>query len=121
MTGVFYNENDPFAAAWLARLVDAAELPSGQVSAASIVDVRPEETAPVSHFFAGIGGWPLALRQAGWPDAAPVWTGSCPCQPFSVAGRRKGKDDARHLWPTWFELIPRVPPCSPLWRAGCVT
>jgi len=34
-------------------------------------------------FFAGIGGWSRALRLAGWPDDRPVWTGSCPCQPFS--------------------------------------
>ena len=32
---------------------------------------------------AGIAGWSFALRLARWPDTRPVWTGSCPCQPFS--------------------------------------
>jgi DNA (cytosine-5)-methyltransferase 1 len=40
-----------------------------------------------------------------WPDDRPVWTGSCPCQPFSSAGKQKGKADDRHLWPIWFRLI----------------
>ena len=47
----------------------------------------------------------LALRLAGWPDDRPVWTGSCPCQPFSAAGEGKAADDERHLWPDWFPLI----------------
>ena len=34
-----------------------------------------------------------------------MWTGSCPCQPFSVAGKGKGTDDERHLWPALFRLI----------------
>ena len=43
------------------------------------------------------------LEWAGWEG--PVWTGSCPCQPFSSAGLRAGSDDPRHLWPAWFRLI----------------
>ena len=58
------------------------------------------------HFFAGIGGWPLALEWAGW--RGPVWTGSCPCQPLSSAGQRKGDADERHLWPAFQQLIARV-------------
>ena len=34
-----------------------------------------------------------------------MWTGSCPCQPFSVAGKGGGADDPRHLWPDFFRLI----------------
>lgn len=49
--------------------------------------------------------WPPALRLAGWPDDRAVWTGSCPCQPFSNAGKRRGTADERHLWPDWFRLI----------------
>src|SRR5690606_17738712 len=57
------------------------------------------------HFFAGIGGWSYALRLAGIPDGLPVWTGSCPCQPFSAAGKGLGEADERHLWPVFRELI----------------
>ena len=53
----------------------------------------------------GIGGWSFALRLAGWPDDRPVWTGTCPCQPFTAAGAGKAADDERHLWPAWFSLI----------------
>ena len=37
-------------------------------------------------------------------------TGGFPCQPFSVAGRRKGKDDGRNCWPQCIEVIRRVKP-----------
>ena len=39
-----------------------------------------------------------------------VVTGGFPCQPFSVAGRRKGKDDSRNCWPQTIEVIRRVRP-----------
>ena len=52
-----------------------------------------------------LAGWSYALRLAGWPDERPVWTGSCPCQPFSAAGKHGGVDDERHLWPAFFDLI----------------
>lgn len=102
---MLYNENEPFAAQWLENLIVAQKLPRGHVDRRSIVDIKPDECSSRSHFFAGIGGWPLALRLAGWPERAPVWTGSCPCQPFSQAGRGKGFADERHLWPAWFKLI----------------
>nr|WP_301542449.1 DNA cytosine methyltransferase [Cupriavidus basilensis] len=57
------------------------------------------------HFFAGIAVWSYALRQAGWDDDRPVWTGSCPCQPFSSAGAGLGFVDERHLWPDFYYLI----------------
>ena len=87
-----YNEIDPFAAQWLQNLIDAGHIPRGHVTDRSIVKLKPEnvENFVQAHFFAGIGVWSYALRQAGWPDDRPVWTGSCPCQPFSKAGRQKG-------------------------------
>lgn len=103
----WYNDNEPFAAAWLRNLIAASHLPQGEVDERSITEVKPEDFATYQqcHFFAGIGGWPLALKFAGWPPDVSVWTGSCPCQPFSVAGKRKGTSDERHLWPIWYELI----------------
>ena len=108
----FYNENDPAAAAWLRELIKAGHIASGIVDERSIEDVRPAELVGFSqcHFFAGIGGWAYALRLAGWPDDRPVWTGSCPCQPYSVAGTRKGDSDARNLWPAFFNLIRQCRP-----------
>src|SRR5690606_36595911 len=59
---------------------------------------------------AGIGVWSHALRRDGWPDARPVWTGSCPCQPFSAAGKGEGFADERHLWPAFYWLIVQCRP-----------
>lgn len=103
----YYNEIDPYAAQWLKNLIAAGLLPAGEVDDRSIVDVRPTELGGFDqcHFFAGIGGWSLAARMAGWPDDRPIWTGSCPCQPFSVSGRGLGTADERHLWPAFFDLI----------------
>jgi DNA (cytosine-5)-methyltransferase 1 len=102
-----YNEVDPYAAQWLRNLIAAGHLPAGEVDTRSIIDVRPDDLAGFTqcHFFAGIGGWALAARLAGWPDDRELWTGSCPCQPFSVIGRQEGVDDARHLWPDFLRLI----------------
>jgi DNA (cytosine-5)-methyltransferase 1 len=103
----YYNEWDPYAAAWLRNLIAAGLLPDGDVDERSITDVQPSDLEGYTqcHFFAGIGGWPRALELAGWPADAPVWTGSCPCQPFSTAGKHGGTDDARHLWPEFQRLI----------------
>ena len=103
----YYNEFDPFAAAWLRELIKAGLIAPGDVDERSIADVRPEDLTGYTqcHFFAGIGGWSYALRLAGWDDARPVWTGSCPCQPFSAAGKQQGTKDDRHLWPEFFRLI----------------
>lgn len=103
----YYNENDPFAAAWLRELIGKGLIADGLVDERSIRDVRASELRGYRqcHFFAGIGGWSCALRLAGWPDDAAVWTGSCPCQPFSVAGRGEGERDERHLWPVFRGLI----------------
>ena len=108
----FYNEIDPYAAQWLRNLIAAGEIAPGVVDERDIRDIRPDELVGYTqcHFFAGIGGWSLALRLAGIPDDFPIWTGSCPCQPLSSAGRRQGHADARHLWPAFFELIEKRSP-----------
>lgn len=108
----FYNENDPFAAQWLRNLIAAGHIAPGVVDERSIEDVTPDDLRGFTqcHFFAGIGVWSLALRRAGWPDDKPVWTGSCPCQPFSAAGKGNGFADERHLWPAFFHLISECKP-----------
>jgi len=108
----YYNEIDPYAAQWLRNLIDAGHIAPGDVDTRSIVDVRADDLKGYTqcHFFAGIGVWSHALRSAGWADDRPVWTGSCPCQPFSVAGAGEGVNDERHLWPIWFKLIQQCQP-----------
>jgi DNA (cytosine-5)-methyltransferase 1 len=108
----YYNEIDPFAAQWLRNLIDAGQIAPGEVDERSIEDVTPGDLRGFTqhHFFAGVGVWSYALRQAGWPDSKPVWTGSCPCQPFSAAGKGNGFDDERHLWPAFQWLIDELKP-----------
>jgi DNA (cytosine-5)-methyltransferase 1 len=114
MKRAYYNEFDPHAAAWLRTLIAAGHIAPGDVDERSITDVKPDDLRGYTqcHFFAGIGGWSLALRLAGIPDDRPVWTGSCPCQPFSAAGKQRGSDDERHLWPAFFNLIRQCRPAS---------
>lgn len=112
----YYNEFDPNAAAWLRELISAGLIAPGDVDERSISDVSPDDVRGYTqcHWFAGVGGWSIALRMAGWGDDRPVWTGSCPCQPFSAAGKRKGVADERHLWPEMFRLIRECRPAVTL-------
>src|SRR4051812_41930250 len=108
----YYNEIDTHAAAWLRELIKAGLIADGEVDERSIADVQPGDVRGFTqcHFFAGIGGWSYALRIAGWPDERHVWTGSCPCQPFSSAGAQAGGNDSRDLWPAWRVLIAECRP-----------
>lgn len=110
----YYNEIDPYAAQWLRNLIVAGHIAPGDVDERSIANVAPDDLRGFTqcHFFAGIGGWSYALRLAGWPDSRPVWTGSCPCQPFSSAsrGRTQRLDSEQHLWPEWRRLIAAIKP-----------
>ena len=111
-TPCYYNEIDPYAAQWLRNLIADGLLPYGDVDERSIADVQPSDLGGYvqCHFFAGIGGWPYAARLAGWPEDRPLWTGSCPCQPFAVGGQRRGFADDRHLWPQFRRLIAKQQP-----------
>ncbi len=102
----YYNENDPEKAAWLRELIRRDLIAPGDVDERSILDVFPADLRGYAqcHFFAGIGVWSYALRLAGWDDGRPCWTGSCPCQPFSAAGKGRGTADERHLWPYLYHL-----------------
>ena len=108
----FYNEIDPYAAQWLRNLIAAGHIAPGVVDERPIQEIEAYELVEFTqcHFFAGIGIWSHALRRAGWSDDRPIWTGSCPCQPFSNAGQKKGFQDDRHLWPYWKKLIDECRP-----------
>ena len=109
-----YNDNDPKVCAWASELVKQGHVAPGTVLCKSIKEVQADELRQATqvHLFAGILGWPLALRLAGWPDDEPVWTGSCPCQAESVAGKRLGAEDSRHLWPDMHRLIREHQPAT---------
>ena len=103
----YYNENSPYAAQFLRNLIAKGLIADGEVDERSITEVRPRDLRGYRqcHFFGGLGGWSYALRLAGVPDDWPVWTGSCPCGPWSTAGGQGGFSDERHLWPVWFDLL----------------
>jgi DNA (cytosine-5)-methyltransferase 1 len=48
-------------------------------------------------------------------DSIDIITGGYPCQPFSIAGRKKGEEDPRHLWPEYFRLVKEL---RPTWVIG---
>jgi DNA (cytosine-5)-methyltransferase 1 len=108
----YYNDHEPYVAQWLRNLIKGGIIPAGDVDCRPIEEVTANDVKGYTqcHFFAGLGGWSEALRLAGWPTDRPVWTGSCPCQPFSCAGDKKGVDDTRHLWP---ELRRLISECNP--------
>lgn len=110
----YYNEFDPFMAQWLRNLIAAGHIAPGIVDDRSITDVRASDLNGFTqcHFFAGLGGWSYALRLACVPDDFPCWTGSPPCQPFSVAGAGRGKDDSRHLAPAFLDLLSECRPAT---------
>jgi len=109
----FYNEIDPFCCKWISNLMDAGVISGGVICDKSIEDLTPDDVRGYqrAHFFAGISVWDYALISAGWANyerehpGLTTWTGSCPCQCFSTAGKGAGFADKRHLFPSWLKLI----------------
>lgn len=115
-----YNEIDRNACAWLRQLIAMNKITSGNIAETSIHNMpgpwsawleEPQCFAWV-HWFAGIGGWDLALQMAGWPKHKQIWTASCPCQPYSIAGKQKGNSDERDLWPDFFRVVKHFRPTT---------
>jgi DNA (cytosine-5)-methyltransferase 1 len=108
----YYNDNDPFIAAWLRRLAERGHIERGSVDGRTIVDVGPDDLAGHlrCHFFAGIAGFDAALRLLGWPRRAEIWTGGPPCQDASIAsaiyGARAGlRGERTGLAHVWLDLV----------------
>ena len=112
MSSVCYTDIDANACAWMGELVQQGHLATGRVLHADIKNITPGDADGYDrvHFFAGIGGWELACRLAGWPDELRLWSASLPCQPFSTAGKQLGTDDERHLWPIFRDLVEQCLP-----------
>ncbi len=106
---ICFNEIDPFLGQWLKNL-----WPNSFVNVQDIrcIGAKILKRYKRVHLFAGIGGWEYAFMLAGWPKNRPVWSGSCPCQPFSCAGKKKGVNDERHLWPEFYRLIKECKPST---------
>lgn len=110
MSGAYYNDNDPFICAWLKELIRERVIADGEVDSRPIQKVQGKDLKGFTqcHFFAGIGGWSLAARLAGIADSSRIWTCSCPCPPFSIAGKQKecpectGKNFVPCPWRTGF-------------------
>lgn len=104
---ILYTDIDQKSCRWIEMLIGEGCIPHGDVWCRDITTIQPEEVAEYTqrHWFCGISGWPLALKLAGWPSTRRVDTASLPCQPFSVAGKRKGNADERHLWPVFARLV----------------
>jgi len=110
----FYNEIEPYLCTWLNHQIAAGLIAPGRVDGRDIRDLDANDLAGHRqvHLFAGVGGWAYAARLAGWPDDVELWSASCPCQPFSVAGKRGGTNDPRHLWPDVFRLVRQRRPAA---------
>jgi DNA (cytosine-5)-methyltransferase 1 len=109
----YYNDNEAFCCQWLGSLMKERHITQGFIDRRDIKDVSATDVMGYErvHFFAGIAGWEYALDLAGW-GTRPIWTASCPCQPFSNAGQRRGVQDERHLWPTLYALISECCPAT---------
>ncbi|KKL44804.1 hypothetical protein LCGC14_2362020 [marine sediment metagenome] len=103
MMAAYYNDNDAYCAEWLRNLIKAGHIPPGDVDERSITDVKADDLKGYiqHHFFAGIAGWPEALRLAGYSADRSIWTASCPCPPFSSAGKHQECPECKNKHLVW--------------------
>lgn len=108
---VLYNDISLECTKWLEQLCTDKLITDGDVVCGDFADLNAEALLLYDrvHLFAGIGGWDLALNEAGWGEQK-VWTASLPCQPFSQAGKKRGFKDERHLLPKFIELVKKCRP-----------
>ena len=87
-----YTDIDADGCARLGSRVEDGSLPPGDVLLADVRDLGAEHLRGYAavHLFAGIGGFPLALAWAEWPNHISVLTGGFPCSDISSAGKGAG-------------------------------
>lgn len=92
-----YTDIDPYCCAVLASRVEDGGLPPGDVMMADVRDLDAARMADYRHvhLFCGIGGLPLGVAWAGWPERWSLVTGGFPCQDISAAGKGAGLDGER--------------------------
>ena len=112
---IYYNDIDPYCCKVLrARIADGL-LPQGDVDETDIRSVSGDTLRRYQqlHLFAGIGGFPLGMRMAGFPEDISVITGGFPCQDVSVGGRQAGLNGQRST--LWFEYYRIIRDLRPQW------
>lgn len=108
----YSNENDQVAAAVLRELITLNVIAPGHVDTRSIREVTANDLKGFTqvHLFSGGGLWSVSARIARWPDSRSLWSASCPCQPWSQIGKRRGTADERDLWPDVVRLVDGASP-----------
>lgn len=98
---VVYTDHSAFCGRVLRARVADGSLPAGRVVERDVREFGAEDIGDAAHvhLFAGIGGFPLGMRWAGWPSDVRTLTGGFPCQDVSNAGKKEGIDGERsRLW-----------------------